>query len=106
MGANMVNTVAESLAERVAALGGGGLRILTNLGDRRRVSGARARWRARDGGHGRRAVVTASSPRRASPRTIPSRRDTQKGIMNGVDAVVIATGNDWRGVEGGARLRR
>ena len=107
MGANMVNTVAETLAERVAGLarGRGGLRILTNLCDRRRV-----RVRARvpvaalvtpgmDGAAVRDGVVAASRFAEDDPYRAATHN---KGIMNGVDAVVIATGNDWRGVAAGA----
>jgi hydroxymethylglutaryl-CoA reductase len=107
MGANMVNTVAESLAERVAALAGGrgGLRILTNLCDRRRVR-VKARVPAAalvtagmDGGAVRDGVVAASRFAEDDPYRAATHN---KGIMNGVDSVVIATGNDWRGVEAGA----
>jgi hydroxymethylglutaryl-CoA reductase len=107
MGANMVNTVAETLAERVAGLarGRGGLRILTNLCDRRRV-----RVRARvpvaalvtagmDGAAVRDGIIAASRFAEDDPYRAVTHN---KGIMNGVDAVVIATGNDWRGVEAGA----
>jgi hydroxymethylglutaryl-CoA reductase len=107
MGANMVNTVAESLAERLADLAGGrsGLRILTNLCDRRLV-----RVRARipvaalatsdfDGEAVRDGIVAASRFAEDDPYRAATHN---KGIMNGVDAVVIATGNDWRGVEAGA----
>jgi hydroxymethylglutaryl-CoA reductase len=107
MGANMVNTVAETLAERVAGLarGRGGLRILTNLCDRRRV-----RVRARvpvaalatpgmNGESVRDGIVAASRFAEDDPYRAATHN---KGIMNGVDAVVIATGNDWRGVEAGA----
>jgi hydroxymethylglutaryl-CoA reductase len=107
MGANMVNTVAETLAERVAGLarGRGGLRILTNLCDRRRVR-VRARVPAAalatpgmDGAAVRDGVVAASRFAEDDPYRAATHN---KGIMNGVDAVVIATGNDWRGVEAGA----
>jgi hydroxymethylglutaryl-CoA reductase len=107
MGANMVNTVAESLAERVAELAGGqsGLRILTNLCDRRCVR-VRARVPARalaaggmDGAAVRDGIVAASRFAEDDPYRAATHN---KGIMNGVDAVVIATGNDWRGVEAGA----
>jgi hydroxymethylglutaryl-CoA reductase len=107
MGANMVNTVAEALAARVAELAGGrsGLRILTNLCDRRCV-----RVKARvpvsvlstaelDGGAVRDGIVAASVFAEDDPYRAATHN---KGIMNGVDAVVIATGNDWRGVEAGA----
>ena len=108
MGANLVNTVAEALADRVAQLAGGrsGLRILTNLCDRRcvRVRGARARrarWppTALDGAAVRDGIVAASRFAEDDPYRAATHN---KGIMNGVDAVVIATGNDWRGVEAGA----
>jgi len=116
MGANMVNTVAECLAERLAGLAGGrsGLRILTNLCDRRLV-----RVRARvpvaalgvrgagdagadegfSGAEVRDGIVAASQFAEDDPYRAATHN---KGIMNGVDAVVIATGNDWRGVEAGA----
>ena len=107
MGANMVNTIAEALADRVARLAGGqrGLRILTNLCDRRcvrvsaRVPAASLATEELEGAAVRDGIVAASrfaddDPYRAATHN--------KGIMNGVDAVVIATGNDWRGVEAGA----
>jgi hydroxymethylglutaryl-CoA reductase len=107
MGANMVNTVAETLAERVASLAGGrdGLCILTNLCDRRRVR-VRARVPAAalatpttDGAAVRDGIVAASRFAEHDPYRAATHN---KGIMNGVDAVVVATGNDWRGVEAGA----
>ena len=107
MGANMVNTVAESLAARLASLAGGrsGLRILTNLADRRCVRVV-ARVPARalatpelDGAAVRDGIVAAS---RFAEDDCYRAATHNKGIMNGVDAVVIATGNDWRSVEAGA----
>jgi hydroxymethylglutaryl-CoA reductase len=107
MGANMVNTVAESLADRLASLAGGrsGLRILTNLADRRCVR-VTARVPARAlatqdlaGTAVRDGIVAAS---RFAEDDSYRAATHNKGIMNGVDAVVIATGNDWRGVEAGA----
>jgi hydroxymethylglutaryl-CoA reductase len=103
----MVNTVAETLGERVAGLAGGrgGLRILTNLCDRRRVRvGARVPIAAlatagMDGAAVRDGIVAASRFAEDDPYRAATHN---KGIMNGVDAVVIATGNDWRGVEAGA----
>jgi len=107
MGANMVNTVAEALAPELEAITGErvGLRILSNLADRRlararvvlppellgdaRFSGAQVAegvagaWR-----------FAWADPYRAATHN--------KGIMNGVDPVVIATGNDWRAMEAGA----
>jgi hydroxymethylglutaryl-CoA reductase len=107
MGANMVNTVAETLAERVADLAGGrgGLRILTNLCDRRcvrvqaRIPVVALATRDFAGEAVRDAIVAASRFAEDDPYRAATHN---KGIMNGVDAVVIATGNDWRGVEAGA----
>jgi hydroxymethylglutaryl-CoA reductase len=107
MGANLVNTVAEAIAPRLAELGGGrfGLRILTNLCDRRLVR-ARARVSfealAQPGVEGEGIAEDIAAASHFAERD-PYRAATHnKGIMNGVDAVVIATGNDWRGVEAGA----
>jgi hydroxymethylglutaryl-CoA reductase len=107
MGANMVNTVAEALADRVARLAGGqrGLRILTNLCDRRcvrvnaRVPAASLATAGLDGAAVRDGIVAAS---RFAEDDSYRAATHNKGIMNGVDAVVIATGNDWRSVEAGA----
>jgi hydroxymethylglutaryl-CoA reductase len=107
MGANAVNTAAERLAPRVAALTGGRvhLRILSNLADRRL---ARARcaipleqlgfsnFRAEEVRDG---IIDAWAFAVADPYRAATHN---KGIMNGVDAVVIATGNDWRAIEAGA----
>jgi hydroxymethylglutaryl-CoA reductase len=107
MGANMVNTVAEAVADRLATLADGrsGLRILTNLCDRRCVR-VKARVPHRtlatgelDGVGVRDGIVAASRFAEDDPYRAATHN---KGIMNGVDAVVIATGNDWRGVEAGA----
>src|SRR5690625_4953027 len=107
MGANTINTMVESLAPVVEHLANGKvyLRILSNLADR---SLAKATCTippellASDGFSGqevRDGVVHAfefadSDPYRAVTHN--------KGIMNGIDPVVIATGNDWRAVEAGA----
>jgi hydroxymethylglutaryl-CoA reductase len=105
MGANLVNSLAEGVADELAALAGGrvGLRILSNLCDERlvRVS-ARVPDAAlcdADGASVRRAVVAASRFAELDPYRAATHN---KGIMNGVDAVILATGNDWRGVEAGA----
>jgi hydroxymethylglutaryl-CoA reductase len=107
MGANLVNTVAEGLSGRIQELCGGtiGLRILTNLCDQRKVR-VRCRVPAKaleangfSGLEVRDGIVRAS---RFAERD-PYRATTHnKGLMNGLDAVVIATGNDWRAVESGA----
>jgi hydroxymethylglutaryl-CoA reductase len=107
MGANALNTAAERLAPRLETLSGGRvhLRILSNLADRRL---GRARCtiplealpfgeytaeEVRDG------IIAAWAFAAADPYRAATHN---KGIMNGVDAVVIATGNDWRAVEAGA----
>jgi len=109
MGANSVNTMAECVAPRLAELSGGrvGLRILSNLADRRvvRVS-ARIPFSAlasdRGGATGSEVAEGVAAASRFAEDD-PYRAATHnKGIMNGVDAVVMATGNDWRGVEAGA----
>jgi len=107
MGANAVNTAAERLAPRLERLTGGRvhLRILSNLADRRLASarcripvstlafGEYAGERVRDG------IIEAWAFAEADPYRAATHN---KGIMNGVDAVVIATGNDWRAIEAGA----
>jgi hydroxymethylglutaryl-CoA reductase len=107
MGANAVNTACELLSPQVESITGGSvhLRILSNLADRRL---ARARCtipleslafgdytaeEVRDGIIAAWAFA-ASDPYRAATHN--------KGIMNGIDAVVVATGNDWRAIEAGA----
>jgi hydroxymethylglutaryl-CoA reductase len=102
MGANAVNTMAERLAPDVAAWTGGRvyLRILSNLADRR-VARARAVWRAEKiGGEGvRDGIISAFHFAEADPYRAATHN---KGIMNGISAVVLATGNDTRAVEAGA----
>ncbi len=107
MGANMVNTACEALAPHIEAITGGrvNLRILSNLADRRR---ARARcvipavalatedW---DGPTVVERIVEAYALAAADPYRAATHN---KGIMNGVDALVVATGNDWRAIEAGA----
>jgi hydroxymethylglutaryl-CoA reductase len=107
MGANIINTVAEAVATELAQITGArvGLRILTNLCDRRliRVS-AKVPFKLLSSEHvsGDAAAEGIASASRFAEED-PYRAATHnKGIMNGVDAVVIATGNDWRSVEAGA----
>lgn len=107
MGANLVNTVAEALADRVRELVGGrmGLRILSNLTDRRMVRVRAAVPVSSLAAEGFAGVEVADGIARASrfAELDPYRAATHnKGIMNGIDPVVIATGNDWRAVEAGA----
>ncbi|OGO37319.1 MAG: hydroxymethylglutaryl-CoA reductase, degradative [Chloroflexi bacterium RBG_16_57_11] len=107
MGANALNTAAERLAPRLATLTGGRvhLRILSNLADRRL---ARSRCtiplpKLAFEGYSAEEVRDGIIAAWAFAAVDPYRAATHnKGIMNGVDAVVIATGNDWRAVEAGA----
>jgi hydroxymethylglutaryl-CoA reductase len=107
MGANAVNTACETLAPTLEQITGGRvhLRILSNLADRR-VARVRATVpvaalafgdftgeRVRDG------IIEAYAFAAVDPYRAATHN---KGIMNGVDAVVIATGNDWRAIEAGA----
>jgi hydroxymethylglutaryl-CoA reductase len=108
MGANMVNTIAEAIAPRAAELARGciGLRILSNFADRRRVrASCRVPMDALGGPDDRPGEEVARAIEQASrfAEHDPYRAVTHnKGIMNGVDAVVLATGNDFRAVEAGA----
>ena len=102
MGANLINTLCEALAPRLAALTGGqvGLRILSNLSDRRTVTARCTVDEEALGGTGVAAAVAAAS---RFAELDPYRAATHnKGIMNGVDAVLLATGQDWRAVSAGA----
>ncbi|WP_038014895.1 hydroxymethylglutaryl-CoA reductase, degradative [Terasakiella pusilla] len=102
MGANTVNTMAEKLAPVLAGWTGGKpyLRILSNLADRR-LARARAVWtpEAIGGTDVRDGMMQAYYFAEADPYRAATHN---KGIMNGVSAVVLATGNDTRAVESGA----
>ncbi|MGI6740947.1 MAG: hydroxymethylglutaryl-CoA reductase, degradative [Brevefilum sp.] len=107
MGANAVNTAVERLAPRVERITGGRvlLKILTNLADRR-LTRARVTIRTEElafndfsGDVVRDGIIEAWAFAAADPYRAATHN---KGIMNGVDAVVIATGNDWRAIEAGA----
>ncbi len=124
MGANAVNTACERLAPRIESITGGKvhLRILSNLADRR-IARARCTIPVKElaftAGTGPAPVQGEGKPHPneytgeevrdgiiaayAFAAVDPYRAATHnKGIMNGVDAVVIATGNDWRAIEAGA----
>ena len=107
MGANAVNTACERLSPLVEEITGGRvhLRILSNLADRRLAKAActipldvlafgdYSAEEVRDG------IIEAWAFAAVDPYRAATHN---KGIMNGVDAVVIATGNDWRAIEAGA----
>lgn len=107
MGANLVNQLCEQLADDVAALAGGqvGLRILSNLSDQRTVKltcfvpDDALGDEANPGAEVRAAIARASRFAEQDPYRAVTHN---KGIMNGVDAVLVATGQDWRAVEAGA----
>ncbi|MGH2619167.1 MAG: hydroxymethylglutaryl-CoA reductase, degradative [Anaerolineales bacterium] len=107
MGANSLNTVLESVAPMIEAISGGRthLRILSNLADRRLARASCAippqslRSEHHDGEQVRDGIIEAWAFAAADPYRAATHN---KGIMNGIDAVVIATGNDWRAVEAGA----
>jgi hydroxymethylglutaryl-CoA reductase len=107
MGANAVNTAAEALAPLIEELCGGrvNLRILSNLADRRlarawaRIPLTALSHEGFSGEQVGRGIVEAWAMAAADPYRAATHN---KGIMNGIDAVVLATGNDWRAVEAGA----
>jgi hydroxymethylglutaryl-CoA reductase len=107
MGANAVNTACEALTPTLEQITGGRahLRILSNLADRR-LAFARCQIPCQElafdqfsGERVRDGILEAYAFAAADPYRAATHN---KGIMNGVDAVVMATGNDWRAVEAGA----
>ncbi len=107
MGANAINTALEKIAPHVAEIAGGRvhLRILSNLADRRlaratcRIPTSSLAFDQYSGESVRDGIIQAWAFAEADPYRAATHN---KGIMNGVDAVVLATGNDWRAVEAGA----
>lgn len=102
MGANLVNTACEKIAPRIAELTGGrvNLRILTNLSDRRL---ARATCRLSSEALGGEEVAHLIVEAQVLAEIDRYRAATHnKGIMNGIDALALATGNDFRAIEAGA----
>ncbi len=106
MGANIINSMLEFLAPKIENLVGGRvhLRILSNLSDRR-LAWARTRIACQDlafdnftGEQVRDGIIEAWAFAEADPYRAATHN---KGVMNGVDAVVMATANDWRAVEAG-----
>ncbi len=106
MGANAVNTAAETIAPDLERLSGGRslLRILSNLTDQRRawaeVLISAAAFTTDD--FAGEEVIEGIAQANAFAVADPYRAATHnKGIFNGIDAVAIATGNDWRAIEAG-----
>lgn len=107
MGANAVNTMAETVAPMVERITGGQvrLRILSNLADLRlaraslRVTPDALTTDTVDGADMAKGIVEAAALAMVDPYRAATHN---KGIMNGIDPVVVATGNDWRAIEAGA----
>ena len=107
MGANLVNTMCEGIASLVETLTGGKvfLRILSNLTDRALVRASvsipikNLAHNGFDGEQVRDGIVLATDFAKVDPYRATTHN---KGVMNGVDAVAIATGNDWRAIEAAA----
>lgn len=107
MGANAINTALEQMTPAVEGITGGRalLRILSNLADRRlakatcQIPAEALAFNDFSGEDVRDRIIEAWAFAAADPYRAATHN---KGIMNGVDAVVLATGNDWRAVEAGA----
>ena len=107
MGANLVNTMCEGVASLVENIAQGRvfLRILSNLTDRAlvrarvRIPTALLTGKGFDGEQVRDGIIVANDFARVDPYRAATHN---KGIMNGIDAVCLATGNDWRAIEAGA----
>ena len=102
MGANVVDTVAEAVAPRILELVGGevGLRILSNLPLRRTV---KVRCDVSIDALGGADLAEGIEKASRFAELDPFRAVTHnKGVMNGIDAVALAMGQDWRSIEAGA----
>ncbi len=107
MGANVINTIAEKLAPHVerAADARVGLRILSNLADMRlarasvRIPVHALKTKSASGAEVAEGIACAYRFAYADPYRATTHN---KGIMNGIDAVALATGQDWRAIEAGA----
>ncbi len=107
MGANAINTTCERLAPLIEEITGGrvNLRILSNLADRRKATAScivpaeALSTETMSGAQVVRGIVEAAAFAQVDPYRAATHN---KGVMNGMDAVAIATGNDWRALEAGA----
>ena len=102
MGANAVNTMCEALTPMMEEITGGKvrLRIISNLADKRIAKAKAVFDKEKMGGE---HVVDAFLESYNLAAVDPYRAATHnKGIMNGIDALIIATGNDFRAIEAGA----
>lgn len=109
MGANTVNTMAEAVAPMIEAISGGvvRLRILSNFADLRiaramvTVAPETLQTEEYKGDRIARGIVEACALAIVDPYRAATHN---KGIMNGIDPIVVATGNDWRAIEAGAHV--
>ena len=107
MGANLVNGMCEGVAPLIESLTGGEvfLRILSNLTDRSlarascRIPVEKLSGRGYTGQQARDGIIVAADFASVDPYRAATHN---KGIMNGIDPIAIATGNDWRAIEAGA----
>ena len=107
MGANLVNGMCEGVAPLIESIAGGEvfLRILSNLTDRSLVRASckiklqELAGRGYTGEQARDGIIVAADFASVDPYRAATHN---KGIMNGIDPLAIATGNDWRAIEAGA----
>jgi hydroxymethylglutaryl-CoA reductase len=107
MGANTVNTMAEYVAPLIEKLTDGKvrLRILSNLADKRlvtasvKLSASQFDTKNYSGNEVIKGIFEAASFAAVDPYRAATHN---KGIMNGIDPIVVVTGNDWRAIEAGA----
>jgi len=107
MGANAINSMAEGVAPLLEELSGGrsNLRILSNLADRRLaratccIPNELLKTKNLSGEDVARGIIEAYQFAAVDPYRAATHN---KGVMNGIDAVALATGNDWRAIEAGA----
>ncbi|MFE6103815.1 hydroxymethylglutaryl-CoA reductase, degradative [Streptomyces laurentii] len=107
MGANAVNTLVEEIAPHVIRVTGGtaNIRIVSNLADRRLARATATipedllHDREHTGSEMARRIARASDLATHSPHRATTHN---KGIMNGIDSLAVATGQDWRAIEAGA----
>jgi len=106
MGANVLNTAGEDLRGELEALTGGKvlMAIITNAAFKRRAGARfalpvrRLRRGGYSGGEAARRIELASSVAAEDPERAVTHN---KGIMNAISAIAVATGNDWRAIEAG-----
>jgi hydroxymethylglutaryl-CoA reductase len=102
MGANTVNTMCEKIAPTIEKLTNGKalLKIISNLSTHRTVK-AKTTWKKQkiSGENTINKIIEAQKFAQLTPHRAATHN---KGIMNGIDAIALATGNDWRALEAAA----